>query len=264
MSNPRFSVIMCSIDPRKFATCALHYESLLTGKPYEIIGIHDAQSLADGYNRGLARATGDIVIFSHDDVLILDDHFADKIATRLTDYDILGCAGTSRLVDAGWIVVGQPFIHGAVAHAIDKRLFLSVYGVDDWPVASGIQAIDGLLMIARREAALAVGFDAETFNGFHLYDLDFSFAAFLAGYKIGVCCDMPIIHASGGDYTDDWQHYAQRFCKKYTGRLAARTAASTIRGRKSGEYGDYRALAAIWNHDSLRRATIAMRRDVDK
>ena len=264
MNASSFSVIICSVDPWKFAICARHYEQLLAGRRHEIIGIHDAKSLAEGYNRGLARSTGDIIIFSHDDVLILDDHFAEKIAARLADYDILGWAGTSRLIDAGWVMAGQPFIHGAVAHATDKCLALTLYGVDAWPVVDGIQAIDGLLMIARREAALATGFDAETFDGFHLYDLDFSFAAFLAGRRIGVSCDMPIIHASGGDFTADWQRYAWRFRAKYAGRLATGTAAATMQGRSSGAYGDYHALTAIWNHDSLRRATIARRRHIDK
>lgn len=265
MSNPSFSVIMCSVKPWKFATCAQHYENLLAGRPHEIIGIHDAKSLAEGYNRGLARAVGDIIIFSHDDVLILDAHFADKIAARLVDHDILGYAGTSRLIDVGWIAIGQPFIHGVVAHAIDQCLHLNVYGVDAWPVAAGIQAIDGLLMIARRETALAVGFDAETFDGFHFYDLDFSFAAFLAGRKIGVCCDMPLIHASGGNYhTADWQRYSQRFAKKYAGRLVTEVGASAFPGRISGEYSDYQALTTVWNRDNLRRATIALRRDVGK
>jgi GT2 family glycosyltransferase len=264
MTIPSFSVIICSIDPWKFVTCARHYESLLAGIPHEIIGIHDATSLAEGYNRGLAQSAGDIVIFSHDDVLILDDGFAAKISKRLADYDILGFTGASLLVDAGWVAAGQPFVHGAVAHAARKRLTVNVYGVDNWPVAGGIQAIDGLLMIARRQIAIATGFDAETFDGFHLYDLDFSFAAYLAGHKIGVCCDMPIIHASNGDFASDgFRRYATRFREKYAGRLAAGPAATGPK-YKTVEFSDYRALTALWNAETLRRATIGLRRDADK
>ena len=260
MNASSFSVIICSVDPWKFATCARHYENLLAGRAHEIIGIHDAKSLAAGYNCGLARSRGDIVIFSHDDVLMLDERFAEKITARLADYDLLGYAGTSHLIEGSWVAAGQPLIHGAVAHVTDKHLHLMVYGVDAWPMADGIQAIDGLLMIARREVALAVGFDAATFDGFHLYDLDFSFAAFLAGHKIGVCCDMPLIHASGGDYTADWWHYAQRFRKKYAGRLMTGPAVEIPQGKSSGTCGDYQALTAIWNRDSLRRATISAKR----
>jgi hypothetical protein len=36
----------------------------------EIIGIHDARSLADGYNRGIAQSRGEHIILSHDDIEI--------------------------------------------------------------------------------------------------------------------------------------------------------------------------------------------------
>ena len=265
MSNPSFSVIICSIDPWKFATCARHYESLLAGVPHEIIGIHDAKSLTEGYNRGLAQSRGDIIVFSHDDVLILDEHFAGKIIDRLTNYDILGLAGTRKLIGTAWFLAGHPFIHGVVAHAVGKRMTLTLYGVDDWPVAGGIQAIDGLLMIARRQTAVAVGFDAETFDGFHLYDLDFSFAAHLAGHKIGVCCDMPVIHASGGDFTGNWRRYAERFQEKYAGRLAPEPEpGSAGRQYKGAEFSGYRALVSAWNPDTLRRGTVGLRRHAGK
>ncbi|MDR3089249.1 MAG: glycosyltransferase family protein [Desulfobulbaceae bacterium] len=262
MNAPSFSVIICSINPWKFASCARHYEALLAGFPYEIIGIHDAASLAEGYNRGMARAAGDIFIFSHDDLLILDDHFATKISERLRDYDILGFAGTSRLTPGSWLASGQPCLRGVMAHTSRQRLGLALYGVDEWPVAGGIEAIDGLLMIAQRQAALAVGFDAATFDGFHCYDLDFSFAAHLSGRKIGVVCDMPIIHSSGGDFTgDSWRRYTRLFQQKYAGKLAIAPANIPMKDKLMIiNLSDYRVLAEVWNRDSLRRATIALRR----
>jgi len=35
------------------------------------VRIPDARSLAEGYNRGLRRARGDLLLFSHDDVRIV-------------------------------------------------------------------------------------------------------------------------------------------------------------------------------------------------
>ena len=49
MNSPEkraFSVIICSIDALKFAQVSACYEQLLDGFPHEIIGIHDARSLA--------------------------------------------------------------------------------------------------------------------------------------------------------------------------------------------------------------------------
>ena len=53
------SVVICSIDSAKFARVTDNYRKLLDGREFEIIGIHDARSLADGYNRGIANARGE-------------------------------------------------------------------------------------------------------------------------------------------------------------------------------------------------------------
>ena len=57
------SIVICSIDPMRFETVKGHYECLLRAEPHEIIGIHDARSLAEGYNRGLVKSSGETVIF---------------------------------------------------------------------------------------------------------------------------------------------------------------------------------------------------------
>jgi GT2 family glycosyltransferase len=257
-AQPCFSVIICSVNPWKFAQASQCYERLLSGWAHEIIGIHDAASLAEGYNRGMARAVGDILVFSHDDILILDPGFAAKISERLQSYDILGFAGADHLVAATWFGAGTPHLHGAVANPKTTGLTLNIYGVADWPVVGNIEAIDGLCMIAARSAAQAVGFDAATFDGFYLYDLDFSFSASLQGYRLGVCCDIPILHESGGNFGHQHRKYAERFIAKYAPRISD-APQSQSRGR-AAHFQDYRALLAAWQPDVLKRATVAMRR----
>ena len=255
-ASPGFSVIICSIDALKFAQASANYARLLAEYPHEIIGIHDARSLAEGYNRGMARATGDILIFSHDDVLILDTAFAAKIAARLEDYDLLGFCGTDRLLRGGWTGAGQPHLFGAIIHVYGRALALSVFGIRDWPVTDKIQALDGLCLMATRESALATGFDADTFDGFDLYDLDFSFSAFLAGRRVGVCCDIPAIHASSGNFrSPQFAHYARRFQQKYAARLPQAPPPSGANKGKYAPFQDHRAIIDIWTEDVLRRAS---------
>jgi GT2 family glycosyltransferase len=253
-SSPGFSVIICSIDALKFAQVSMNYERLLAGYPHEIIGIHDAASLTEGYNRGMERATGDILVFSHDDVLILDAGFAVKIAARLQHYDLLGFCGTDLLLAPGWICAGAPHIFGALAHVHESALTLDVFGIADWPVAGNIQAMDGLCLMATREAALSVGFDADCFDGFHHYDLDFSFSAYLAGRRLGVCCDIPVIHASCGDFdSPQFAHYAQRFRQKYARHLPNAPLRTADKG-KGALFQDHQAILGAWTEDILRRA----------
>jgi GT2 family glycosyltransferase len=81
-----------------------------------------------------------------------------------------------------------------------------------------IQALDGLFFCAKRSAAQTIGFDAETFRGFHFYDLDFTFRAHLAGFRLSVANDLFAIHDSLGNPGDAWAADARRFLEKF-GRL---------------------------------------------
>jgi hypothetical protein len=50
-----FSVIICSVDPKRFANVKATYENQLRGRDWELIHINDARSLAEGYTRGQQR-----------------------------------------------------------------------------------------------------------------------------------------------------------------------------------------------------------------
>ncbi|MDR2165343.1 MAG: glycosyltransferase family protein [Zoogloeaceae bacterium] len=261
-AQPCFSVIICSVNAWNFAQASQCYERLLAGWPHEIIGIHDAPSLAEGYNRGMARSRGDILVFSHDDILILDPDFAAKISERLRTRAILGFAGTSRLTGPAWYGSGYPHLHGVVARR-DKTCFrLGIYGVSEWPVIGNIQAIDGRCMIATREAAQATGFDAVTFDSFFLCDLDFSFAACRAGFRLGVCCDIPFFHGSGDNHD---QHQRQKYAGRFLAKYAELEETPPERAVREPEgrfalFQNHRAVLAAWQPDVLKRAGIAMGR----
>lgn len=269
MSVAKISVIICSIDASKFARISECYGRLLNDHPYEIIGIHDAKSLAEGYNRGLERSNGNVIIFSHDDILVIERDFPRKLQSYLTDYDILGFAGASRVVNGSWVAAGFPYVHGVVAHAFPKQpsIKLNVFGVQHWPVIPNIKLLDGLCIISTREAAETIRFDPNLFDGFHLYDLDFSFRAHLAGYRLGVICDMPIIHESGGQFDQTYVHYANRFCRKYEAYFDPQDAATSritnnrpLPPSKGLSLPDHHSVLSLWQSHLLQRATISIAR----
>jgi len=218
-----FSVVVCSIDPEKFGRVSANYARLLAGHVFEIVGIHDATSLAEGYTRGVAAAAGRLLILSHDDIEILTPDFADRVRRHLASFDLIGIAGTTRMVGAGWADAGDPYRFSLVTtpQGAPGALRTKVTGGGGL-VVPGIQALDGVFWALRREVAVAVGFDASTFDGFHLYDLDFTFRAALAGYRLAVCRDVVIIHDSLGTYDAVWHRYKARFERKFADRLAAK------------------------------------------
>jgi len=192
------SVIVCSIDRAKFARIDALYKSALAGEEWELIGIHDAKSLAEGYNRGIAHSRGEIVIFSHDDIELLSPHFAERLKGHLAKFDLIGVAGTSRVVNGGWVNAGPPHIFGQVAHlGREGMIAVNIYGAPR-PSVGNIQGLDK----------------------FHLYDVDFSFAAFQMGFKLGVACDINLLHHSSGRFREEWAEHMLRFNHKWFGGRA--------------------------------------------
>ncbi|MDR0565045.1 MAG: glycosyltransferase family protein [Azoarcus sp.] len=255
--NASFSVIVCSIDALKFTQTSQCYERILNGFSYEIIGIHDAHSLAEGYNRAINRSRGDFLIFSHDDILILDSCFGHKISRRLQDFDILGMAGSRRAEGACWFSSGNLF--GAIAHAYldENKLELSLWSTHPWPVVDGIQCIDGLCIMTRRDVAEEIRFDETTFDGFHLYDLDFSFSAWQAGKKLGVCCDIPVIHASTGSYDKKHAYYSRLFIEKHRSALPAKIPKIKQPLGPGIPFSSHQSLCAMWQKEILQRSWLA-------
>ena len=218
---PHVSVIVCSVTPAKFERVSANYGALLAGLEHEIIGIHDARSLSEGYNRGIRRARGEILVFSHDDIEILSPDFSAKLANRMAEFDLIGTAGTDLVGGGTWVDSGWPHVFGQIGMPAPSagRILVTNF-VMRGASAAPMQALDGVFLAARREVAERVGFDEQTFDRWHLYDLDFSYSAFRAGFKCAACNDLLIVHESPGNYDALWHQHAKRFITKHLGRPA--------------------------------------------
>jgi hypothetical protein len=72
-----------------------------------------------------------------------------------------------------------------------------------------------VFIATHRQVWEALKFDAETFNAFHVYDIDFTWRAHLAGYRQVVAMDLPLIHFSLGGYDLKWQAENLKFLRKF-------------------------------------------------
>jgi len=127
-----------------------------------------------------------------------------------------------KVINAYWPSAGHPFLHGWIAQPAGDgvRFYVGVYGVDG-PVTPHLQGLDGMFFVSKRHVVEKSPFDEATFDGFDGYDMDFSFAAHLAGFNVGTTAEIALIHASGGSFGAAWQRYAQRFDHKYRDRLSS-------------------------------------------
>ena len=218
MRHNVISVITCTIDPEKYR----RFESMLphafSREPYEIVKIPDAKSLCEGYTRGAERAKGDLLVFCHDDITFLNRNLDDLLYENLAIHDIVGVAGTTHLREGSWAASGFPYLHGQIAHAKPgmPEHTLHLYGCGRDPIqVPGIQALDGVFFALKRKTMDQLKFDAKIFDGFHLYDLDFTYGAFLKGKKLVVDHRIHILHFSGGSYDKNWKRYRYFFNRKY-------------------------------------------------
>ncbi len=218
----RIAFVICSIRPERFARLTADLRARFAGHALDIVGIHDARSLCEGYARGIAAASGDLVVLCHDDIEILTPDFADRLIAHLRRVDIVGVAGTTRLAAPVWTWAGWPALHGIVVHGEPDggRCAVSFYGPAS-PPGAPVQALDGLFIAMRRSVLDTVRFDAAIFDGFHFYDVDFTYAAHLAGCAIGVATDIALLHHSPGRADASYAAYAERFRAKYRDWLPA-------------------------------------------
>ena len=141
---------MCSVDNARFDFAEKMYRHLLRDHPHQIIRIPDAKSMCEGYNRGIDQSTGDVLIFSHDDVELLNPDFAARLLKHLETYDLVGLAGTTRLCAGYWVAAGPPYLAGQVAEPTPQGDFAMQLFGGKGPVVGNIQAVDGLMFAVRR------------------------------------------------------------------------------------------------------------------
>jgi len=211
----KFTVVVCSIDDAKHDRVVALYRRLFADVAHEIVSIRNARSLAGAYNEAIANGKGDIVLLSHDDIDVLAPDFAARLSRQLRDFDAVAVVGSARMDGpaVGWS--GHPYLRGWITHHAPADATWSVDVLDPHVAAGDIAILDGVLLAARREVFAAVPFDAETFDGFHLYDIDWSYRASRAGFRLGVAGELLVVHASRGAYDAAWQRYADRFCAKH-------------------------------------------------
>lgn len=215
---PLISIIICSINLKLFQRAHISFSRALTGIPHEILEINDAASLCEGYNRGASKALGDILVFSHDDVEVVDADFAEKLLESMSKFDLLGLAGTTYLSRAGWISSGLKHAHGqhGVSHGEDT--LVQIFSAEK--TAVNAQAIDGFFMATRRKVWEQLRFDQNIFDDWHMYDLDFSYRAYQAGFSVGIRSDFLVYHHQGpmepGSLKQThWRIEAEKFLSKF-------------------------------------------------
>ena len=173
-------------------------------------------SLTEVYNKILLQSHNDILVLCHDDIYFDSKNWGQKILNhfkRKPEYGILGLAGTTIMPKSGRWWEDFSKMKGIVNHEHGGKKWESRYSASSGNQIDDVVLVDGLFIVVNRKK-IKEKFNEEI-NGFHFYDVDFSFTNFIKDVKIGVVYDIRVTHKSIGQTNEQWEKNREIFAEKY-------------------------------------------------
>lgn len=166
-----------------------------------------------------------ILMFLHDDVMLVDLFWEERVISALQTFDVLGVAGTTvrHPYQPSWIFKSLnlttdqltrenlALLSGTVGHGdCFPPRNVSRYG----PVPREVKLLDGLMLCMRASLfPQTLQFD-ERFD-FHFYDMDICRQAEAKGLKCGTV-DISLVHKSGGNFgSEAWRAGYAKYIEKW-------------------------------------------------
>ena len=222
ISNPNFGLHLIK-------TCGLG------DKKVEIIEIVNTgnRSLTECYNEILKKEKYDYVVFTHSDLTIETKQWGNKLIKlfeRNPEYAIIGVAGSKNMPASGQWWENPKKMYGRVAHTHEGKTWLSAYSDDLGQSIEEVVVCDGV-WFAVDKTKIKKTFN-ENVEGFHFYDVTFTFENYLEGAKAGVTTAIRINHQSIGMTNEAWNKNRANFSEAYQAYLPANIKRTLRKGEK--------------------------------
>lgn len=203
-------------------------------KHVEVIEIiNNGESLTNAYNRGLKQAKYDIVVFCHDDLFVETKQWGNKLVKlfdKNPEYGIIGVAGSKNIPVSGQWWENRNKMYGRVAHTHEGKTWLSAYSDDLGQNLEETIIVDGVWFSVHKNR-IKKDFN-ENVEGFHFYDVTFSFENFLEGVKVGVTTVVRINHQSIGMTNEAWEKNRADFAETFKTHLPANVKRTIYKGQR--------------------------------
>jgi len=198
---PRFSVI--SVFNRQETLDGILKASLESEREamYETVFLDNRdgrfESAAAALNAGADRATGEYLLFVHQDVELSGDNWLDRADAYLQSTPDVGIAGLAGMVEQGW----NPYTKGrnVIRHGAQRR---------EWRLGTPIegptrvQTVDEMAVIVPSEVHARRGFDETVCDGWHLYAVEYALYHRYRTDREPYVLPLDIWHASEGMQRD--------------------------------------------------------------
>jgi hypothetical protein len=176
------------------------------------------QGLPKIYNQFISESNKDtFLVFVHDDVIIEDLFFKEKLCSAFEKYDIVGLAGTKSCdvnseMSAWHLMSPRNNFVGEVCHSHDKLFWTTPFG----KTPSRALLIDGLFIGVNVNRLLETNTKFDEDFEFHHYDISFCLTANQNKLKIGVY-PIKVTHFGLGNSMNspEWFNSSIKFKQKY-------------------------------------------------
>lgn len=177
-----------------------------------VVGIDNTKnvysSCSEALNCALSTVTTPYVIFSHQDIELIDNESLEKFVKSIKDMkcgDVLGVAGRCK---RGGTVVSN-IIHGSEKRRIREREITAV---------TECETIDECFFGGYTQNFLDHPFDTKICNNWHLYAVDCCLGARVRGNHIYIC-PISLIHKSTGKMNGIYNKQFYQLSKKYENEI---------------------------------------------
>ena len=201
-------------------------QSFSSTAPVQIeIADNNSRGLPSVYNQAIDAAKSDpaILVFIHDDILITDFFWTERVKSGLENFDIVGLVGSrirrpfqptwmhEFIPPAQFVKGDQLYWSGAVAHGEELFAPISNFG----PTLVECKIMDGLFLAAKSATLVSAGVQFDDNFKFHFYDMDFCRSAEKENLKMGTI-PLSVVHRSGGEFdTKFWKEAYQNYIEKW-------------------------------------------------
>ncbi len=233
------SIIICS---RKADVLADFLDSVerTIGVPYEPVVIDNTDNkfnIFTAYNYGASLAKGDILLFAHEDIIMRSEGWGATMEQCMAEdpgIGMIGVVGTQCAAKAprGWNTWGMQgrnirpmcrLVQNMGDHKYsfegEECFHMETVNPENVRITQAI-GVDGLMFAIRRSLfdEGKVRFDEETYEGFHVYDMDMSMQV-AQHMKVMVLLDIELKHISCGNRTKDYYTSYYQYYMKWKDRL---------------------------------------------
>lgn len=213
------SCVICSRDKSLLHGVSLNIQQTI-GVEHEIIGIDNSDGkfgICKVYNKGLAAAKYDCLVFVHEDVVFQTagwGHFLINTFNSKQDIGCLSIAGGIYKTKAPshWVSLVKEYAFLDISYLVQHYKDGTQVLRDTWPdKTKNLQQtvfVDGVFIAINKKTGIM--FD-EAVEGFHGYDLAVSLSAINKGFKNFVTREILLEHLSSGSFNNKWVEAIHHF-----------------------------------------------------